>query len=69
MNKAKVGDWVEIELEGDRIWIGQVVEWDEDALFISNGIKEGAQGFKAAECANNEALKVEVTSKRIFLVC
>ena len=69
MNKAKVGDWVEVTLEGDRTWIGQVVEWDEDALFISNGIKEGGKGFKAAECSNNEALDVKVTDKREFSVC
>jgi hypothetical protein len=68
MNKPKIGDWVEITIAEERTWVGQIVEWDEDAIMIGNGIKEGQEGFKAAECTNVEATAVILTDKREFSV-
>jgi hypothetical protein len=66
MNEKLVGNWVEIELVSGDKWIGKVEEWDEDAIFISNGIAFGEEGHKGAECTNQEAAKVNTTDLREF---
>ncbi|MCO4793682.1 MAG: hypothetical protein KC493_08225 [Bacteriovoracaceae bacterium] len=68
MDKSAVGKWVEIELVNGKIWVGFLEEWDEDAVFITNGIKFGETDFKGAECAPEEVTKVEETEKRDFVI-
>ena len=68
MQADLIGKWVEIELKNEKKWIGRVEEWDEDAIFISNGFAFGQEGHKGAECTNDEAVSVVATDKREFEV-
>lgn len=68
MNKELIGQWVEVELVNGNKWIGKIEEWDEDALFISNGNEFGHPDHKGAECTNGEAAKVTLTQQREFSV-
>lgn len=68
MNEKLIGTWVEVELQNGKKWIGRLEEWDEDAIFISNGYKFGHENHKGAECTNNEASSVISTDQREFSV-
>lgn len=68
MDQSKIGKWVEVELVNGKKWIGRVEEWDEEALFISNGFEFGHSSHKGAECASNEVATVLETEKRDFEV-
>lgn len=68
MDKKLLGNWVEVELVNGKKWIGRLEEWDEDALFISNGYEFGHQNHKGAECTSDEAFKVLATDQREFSV-
>ena len=68
MNDTLLGKWVEVTLVNDKKWTGILQEWDEEALFISEGIKFGQDDHKGAECTNEEVSKVIETSKREFEV-
>ncbi len=68
MNEKLIGSWVEVELVNGKKWVGRIEEWDEDALFISNGFEFGHPNHKGAECTNDEAAKVEPTELREFAV-
>lgn len=63
-----VGNWVEVELVNGKKWTGILEEWDEDALFISNGNPFGHVDHKGAECTNGEAKNVTATEAREFSV-
>lgn len=66
VDESFVGKWVEVEFVNGKKWVGRLEEWDEEAVFISNGNKFGHPEHKGAECANNEVAKVEQTDKREF---
>lgn len=68
MNEDLIGTWVEVELVNGKKWIGRLEEWDEDAVFISNGYEFGHKDHKGAECTNDEAAKVLPTDRREFFV-
>ncbi|MGB0454806.1 MAG: hypothetical protein ACPGJV_13940 [Bacteriovoracaceae bacterium] len=68
MQNDLIGKWVEVTLINDKKWIGVLEEWDEEALFISNGNKFGAPDHKGAECASDEVSKVNETSEREFTI-
>lgn len=68
MKEKLIGTWVEIELANGKKWIGKLEEWDEDAIFISNGYDFGHQLHKGAECTNDEALNVLSTELKEFSV-
>lgn len=68
MDQSVVGKWVIVTLVNEKEWVGRVEEWDEDALFISNGIDFGASGHKGAECTNDEVKNVIETDLREFSV-
>ena len=68
MNHKLVGTWVQIELINGKKWIGKLEEWDDEAIFISNGHEFGHKHHKGAECTAEEASKVEATHLREFLV-
>lgn len=68
MNEKLIGTWVEIELVSGQKWVGRLEEWDEDAIFISNGHKFGHDDHKGAECTTGEASKVLPTDLREFSV-
>ena len=68
MNNKLIGTWVQVELVDGKKWIGKLEEWDEDAIFISNGYEFGHQNHKGAECTNNEASSVTPTDLREFSV-
>jgi hypothetical protein len=68
MDKSVVGKWVEVTLVNGKKWIGKLEEWDEDALFISNGNDFGAPGHKGAECTNDEVSTVLETAEREFTI-
>jgi len=63
-----IGKWVEIELTNNKKWVGRLEEWDEDAIFISNGFEFTHENHKGAECTNDEAVKVLPTDLREFSV-
>ncbi|MFZ8934474.1 MAG: hypothetical protein ACO2ZP_11295, partial [Bacteriovoracaceae bacterium] len=63
-----IGTWVEIELVNGKKWVGRLEEWDEEAVFISNGFEFGHQNHKGAECANDEVQKISSTELREFSV-
>ena len=68
MQKELSGKWVEVTLVNGKKWIGVLEEWDEEALFISNGNKFGASNHKGAECTNDEVSNVVETGLREFSV-
>lgn len=68
VDEKLVGNWVEIELVNGNKWTGKLEEWDEDAIFISNGFEFGHENHKGAECTNGEAAKVSATDIREFSV-
>ncbi len=68
MNDDLIGSWVEISLSNGKNWVGKIEEWDEDAIFISNGFAFGHSDHKGAECTNGEASQVVPTDKREFFV-
>lgn len=68
MDNSIIGKWVEVELVNGKKWIGKLEEWDEDAVFISNGNDFGKAGHKGAECTNDEVAKILETEKREFSV-
>ena len=68
MDESVLGKWVEIELVNGKKWVGRLEEWDEDAVFISNGNAFGETGHKGAECTNDEVKTILETSKREFAV-
>lgn len=63
-----IGTWVEVELVNGKKWIGRLEEWDEEAIFISNGNEFGHPDHKGAECAADEAANVSATDQRKFSV-
>jgi len=63
-----IGKWVELKLVTGNSWFGRIEEWDEDAIFISNGFEFGHANHKGAECTNAEASTVELTEQREFFV-
>jgi hypothetical protein len=68
MDQSKVGKWVKVELVNGNIWNGRLEEWDEDAVFISNGYKFGEPNHKGAECANSEVKELVESSLEEFSV-
>lgn len=68
VDQSLVGTWVEVELVNGSTWVGRLEEWDEEAIFISNGFEFGHVNHKGAECTNGEASKVTSTDKREFSV-
>ncbi len=68
MNSELIGKWVEVTLVNDKKWVGRIEEWDEEAIFISNGFEFGHPEHKGAECTNDEATKVTETELREFSV-
>lgn len=68
MNEELIGKWVEVELVNGKKWTGRLEEWDEDAVFISNGFEFGHPKHKGAECTNGEAASVTATDKKEFSV-
>ena len=68
MNEKLIGNWVQVELVDGKKWIGKLEEWDEEAIFISNGYEFGHENHKGAECTNGEASKVVPTDLREFSV-
>lgn len=68
MDNSVIGKWVEVELVNGKKWIGRLEEWDEEAVFISNGNGFGEPGHKGAECTNDEVTKILETDKREFSV-
>jgi hypothetical protein len=63
-----IGTWVEVELVNGNKWVGRLEEWDEEAIFISNGSEFGHPDHKGAECAADEAANVTSTDQREFSV-
>ena len=68
MQEELIGKWVEVTLVNDKKWTGFLEEWDEEALFITNGIKFGEQNFKGSECASQEVKNVVETDKQEFSI-
>lgn len=68
MDQTVIGKWVEVELVNGKKWTGKLEEWDEEAVFISNGFEFGHDSHKGAECTNDEVTKILETSKREFSV-
>lgn len=68
MDQSIIGSWVEVTLVNGKKWVGYLEEWDEDALFITNGHKFGTPDFKGAECTNDEVSKVLVTFDQEFQI-
>lgn len=68
MDQSAVGKWVIVTLVNDKKWVGYLEEWDEDALFITNGTGFGEPGHKGAECTNDEVKSVIETGEREFSV-
>lgn len=68
MDEKLIGNWVEVTLVNGKTWVGYLEEWDEEALFITNGNAFGAPDHKGAECTNDEVSKVLETSQREFSV-
>ena len=68
MDQSVLGKWVEVELVNGKKWIGKLEEWDEEAVFISNGFEFGHENHKGAECTNDEVTKILETSAREFSV-
>lgn len=68
MNENLIGKWVEVTLVNDKKWTGYLEEWDEEALFITNGIKFGEKDFKGSECASQEVKNVVETSTQEFSI-
>lgn len=68
MDQSVLGKWVEVELVNGKKWIGKLEEWDEEAVFISNGFEFGHENHKGAECTNDEVTKILETSEREFSV-
>lgn len=63
-----IGRWVEVELVNGKKWTGKLEEWDEEAVFISNGFEFGHGDHKGAECTNDEVKKILETGEREFSV-
>lgn len=68
MDQSVLGKWVEVELVNGKKWTGKLEEWDEEAVFISNGFEFGHDNHKGAECTNDEVTKILETEKREFSV-
>ena len=68
MQDDLTGKLVEVTLVNGKKWIGQLEEWDEEALFITNGNAFGTPNHKGAECTNDEVSKVLETELREFSV-
>ncbi len=68
MDQSIVGKWVEVELVNGNKWVGRLEEWDEEAVFISNGNEFGHPNHKGAECTNDEVAKIVETNLRDFSV-
>lgn len=68
MDENLIGTWVQVILVNEKKWVGKLEEWDEDAIFISNGHPFGHKDHKGAECTNDEASKVLPTDLREFSV-
>lgn len=68
MQDDLTGEWVEVTLVNGKKWVGILEEWDDEALFISNGVKFGLKDHKGAECTNDEVSKVLQTTLRKFSV-
>lgn len=68
MDQSVIGKWVEVELVNGKKWTGILEEWDEEAVFISNGIEFGHSDHKGAECTSDEVSKILETPKREFSV-
>lgn len=68
MDQSIVGKWVEIELVNGKQWVGRLEEWDEEAIFISNGFEFGHKSHKGAECTNEEVATILETDEREFRV-
>lgn len=68
MHDDLIGKWVEVTLVNNKKWTGYLEEWDEEALFITNGIKFGEKNFKGSECTNEEVATVVETSTREFSI-
>ena len=68
MKEELLGNWVEVELVNAKKWIGILQEWDEEAVFISNGYPFGHTDHKGAECTNEEVKAIVATSKNEFSV-
>jgi hypothetical protein len=68
MDESKLGKWVQVELVNGKKWVGRLEEWDEDAVFISNGFEFGHANHKGAECANSEVKDLVITEKSEFSV-
>lgn len=66
MDDKLIGTWVEVDVVGGKKWIGKLEEWDEEALFVSNGFEFGHKNHKGAECTNGEVVKVTATELREF---
>ncbi len=66
MKEKLLGHWVEIQLTTGNTWTGRIEEWDEDALFISNGFEFGHTDHKGAECTNGEIKDIAPTESREF---
>lgn len=68
MDQSIIGKWVKVTLVNNKQWVGLLEEWDEDALYITNGVKFGEEGHKGAECAESEVKTVVETSERDFSI-
>ena len=68
MQTDLVGKWVEVTLVNGTTWIGVVEEWDEEALFVTNGNAFGTPNHKGAECTNEEVKSVKETTTREFSI-
>jgi hypothetical protein len=68
IDQSIIGSWVEVTLVNGKKWIGQLEEWDEEAVFISNGHAFGTNEHKGAECTNDEVSKILETSQREFQI-
>jgi len=68
MDETKIGKWVEVELTNGKKWTGKLEEWDEEAVFISNGFKFGHTNHKGAECASSEVKELVESTTEEFAV-
>lgn len=68
MDQSKIGKWVKVELVNGTVWNGRLEEWDEDAVFISNGFEFGHSNHKGAECANSEVKELLVSDIEDFTI-
>ncbi len=68
IDETVIGKWVEVELVNGKKWIGRLEEWDEEAVFISNGHEFGHKDHKGAECTNDEVAKLLETTSREFSI-